>query len=83
MSVPYKTKFCETCQDTTEHFDDRQYAEDNEKWNCIQCMDRQGSDDALDNATYFSDLDEDEEKAISVLSERGIVRVFNGEKSRI
>ena len=26
-----------------------------------------------------SDLDEDEEKAISVLSERGIVRVFNGE----
>ena len=60
MSIPYKLKFCEACQDTTEHFDDRQYAEDTAKWNCVQCIDRHDSDDALDNATYFSDLDEDE-----------------------
>ena len=60
MSVPYKIKHCETCQESTEHFDDRQYVEDSEKWNCIQCMDKQGSEDALDNSTYFSDLDEDE-----------------------
>ena len=58
--VPYKMKFCGHCQESTEHFDDRQYVEDKEQWNCIQCFDRQDSEDALDNATSFSDLDEDE-----------------------
>ena len=47
-------------QESTEHFDDRQYAEDKEQWNCIQCFDRQDSEDALDNATSFSDMDDDE-----------------------
>ena len=60
MNGPIKMKFCGSCQESTEHFDDRQYAEDKEQWNCIQCFDRQGSEDALDNATSFSDLDEDE-----------------------
>ena len=48
--VPYKMKFCGQCQESTEHFDDRQYAEDKEQWNCIQCFDRQDSTDALDGA---------------------------------
>ena len=58
--VPYKMKFCSTCQESTEHFDDRQYVEDKEVWNCIQCFDRQDSTDALDGAVSFSDLDDDE-----------------------
>ena len=58
--VPYKMKFCGHCQESREHFDDRQYAEDKEQWNCIQCFDRQDSEDALDNATSFSDMDDDE-----------------------
>tara|TARA_B100001248_G_scaffold166288_1_gene125816 strand:+ start:218 stop:418 length:201 start_codon:yes stop_codon:yes gene_type:complete len=58
--VPYKMKFCGHCQESTEHFDDRQYAEDKEQWNCIQCFDRQDSEDALDNATSFSDMDDEE-----------------------
>ena len=48
MSIPYKMKFCSKCQESTEHFDDRQYAEDREQWNCVQCFDRQDSEDALD-----------------------------------
>ena len=60
MNGPIKMKFCGACQESTEHFDDRQYAEDKEQWNCVQCFDRQGSEDALDNATSFSDLDDDE-----------------------
>ena len=60
MSVPYTMKFCEKCQESTEHFDDRRYAEDKPEWNCVQCFDRQGSEDALDDATPFGDLDDDE-----------------------
>ncbi len=60
MPVPYKLKFCETCQETVEHFDDRQYAEDTPKWNCVQCIDRFDSHDALDHAENFSDLDDEE-----------------------
>lgn len=54
--VPYKMKFCSTCQESTEHFDDRRYAEDKEQWNCIQCFDRTDSEDALD---YAEELDEE------------------------
>ena len=57
---PYKIKWCESCQESTEHFDDRQYATEPEKWNCMQCIDRHGSSDALDNAEYLDDLDEGE-----------------------
>ena len=42
-------------QESTEHFDDRQYAEDPEQWNCVQCFDRTDSEDALD---YAEELDE-------------------------
>jgi hypothetical protein len=55
MSIPYKMKFCSKCQESTEHFDDRQYAEDQEQWNCVQCFDRTDSEDALD---YAEELDE-------------------------
>ena len=55
MTVPYKMKFCLKCQESTEHFDDRQYSEDREQWNCIQCFDRTDSEDALD---YAEELDE-------------------------
>ena len=57
---PIKMKFCGSCQESTEHFDDRQYAEDKEQWNCVQCFDRQDSNNALDGAISFGDLDEDE-----------------------
>ena len=51
MVVPYKPKWCERCQESTEHFDDRQYNNDPEKWTCIQCIDRADSEDALDHTT--------------------------------